>query len=113
MGKWQGVAMDPLKCHSGQLCPTFVCPCIPLYAGGPSHQGGWPAAVFYHFGHSTPMHTVHYELKQMCIQFFQLVVINPDLDIVLRGVLRGVSKGVEDSRRSHALQVACQQGVKV
>jgi hypothetical protein len=60
MFKWQGVAMDPLKFHTGPPCPTLLCP-----VGRPplkqlygrfrsSPQGGQPTAVFHPFRHPTP-----------------------------------------------------------
>jgi hypothetical protein len=45
MGVWQRVAMDSLKIHLGQPCPTLQRP-----AGRPPlKQSGQPAAVFYPF----------------------------------------------------------------
>jgi hypothetical protein len=32
MGLWEGVAMDSLKFHLDQLCPTLLRPAVPFYA---------------------------------------------------------------------------------
>jgi hypothetical protein len=57
---WQGVAMDPLKFHTGPPCPTLLCPAgmPPLkqlyrrFRGSP--QGRRPMAIFHPFRHPTP-----------------------------------------------------------
>jgi hypothetical protein len=49
MGVWQGVAMDCLKFHPG---PTMPDPYMLCFWGG---QPAGQTAVFYPFGHRTPM----------------------------------------------------------
>jgi hypothetical protein len=61
IGVQQRLAMDPLVLYPGPPCPTLLCS-----VGGPSLEwpysrfrgghswDGWPAAVFYPFGHPTP-----------------------------------------------------------
>jgi hypothetical protein len=58
LGVWQGVAMDALQFHPGPPCLTVLHPAdrppLTAVSGVARPQSGWPAAVFYLFGHPTP-----------------------------------------------------------
>jgi hypothetical protein len=67
MAVWQGVAIDSLKFHLGSM-PYLSKPCgraTPKTAvsGVLRPQGGWPTAIFYLFGHPTPICQCNIELK--------------------------------------------------
>jgi hypothetical protein len=62
IGVWQGTAMDFLKFHLGQPCPTLVCP-----TGWPIRRAGSMrhAAVFFHLKHSTSHAYAHLRVKTL------------------------------------------------
>jgi hypothetical protein len=96
MGLWQEVPMDSLKFQLGPPCPTLLCPAgRPLLKRPYGHfRGGWPAAVFYPFGHLTPYAyapLTRKDLHKNVNNFFCLLIIC---------IWRGVSKGVEAGRKA-------------
>jgi hypothetical protein len=132
MGVWQGVAMDSLKFHPGLSCLTLICPAGVPPPGwsaprvvGP--QGGPPVAIFLPFAYPTPYapgsflfllslkwmkcrfhscsFSIFYHQRQFFFKVFLRFTVGAHTEVVIIGIRRGVSKGVEDGHRLPALWV--------